>query len=182
MSSLLHRILSSTHARTHDNRGTADTETVRRIVDQLEAMDPARARFLAAFAFVLARVANADLEISREETARMEGIVVEQSGLPEEQAVLVVQIAKAQQRLAGGTENYLVTRELNEIAGREEKLRVLDCMFAVAAADDAITLAEENAIRTVATELGFSHREFSEVRSKYNSQRTILRDLPGENH
>jgi uncharacterized tellurite resistance protein B-like protein len=178
MSSFLHRILASTsRPEPHDKNG--DTETVRRIVGQLEAMDPERARFVAAFAFVLARVANADRDVSQAETQRMEAIVTEQGGLPSEQAVLVVQIAKAQQRLAGGTENYLVTRELNEIADREEKLRILDCLFGVAAADNAITLAEENVIREISTELGFSHHDFSAVRSRYNAQRTILRDLPG---
>ena len=39
-----------------------DTATVRRIAAELEALPPAEARFLAAFAYVLARVARADLE------------------------------------------------------------------------------------------------------------------------
>ena len=41
-----------------------DTETVRKIVTALESMDPDRARFVAAFAFILCRVARADLHIS----------------------------------------------------------------------------------------------------------------------
>jgi len=151
---------------------------VRRIVAELEAMEPGRARWIAAFAFVLARVANADQSISPEETRRMEQAVVEYGGLPEEQAVLAVQIAKSQQRLSGGTENFLVTRELGQIADRAEKERVLHCLFAVSAADDEITLNEENAIRQVATELGFSHREFSAVRSAYNDKRSVLKNLP----
>ena len=36
----------------------ADTQTVRRIVASLEAMDPQRARWIAAFAFLLCRVAR----------------------------------------------------------------------------------------------------------------------------
>ena len=40
-----------------------DTETVRAIVRELEALPPERARYVAAFAFILARVAHADLEI-----------------------------------------------------------------------------------------------------------------------
>lgn len=179
MTTLLRHILSTVQSRSGSEPDRGDTETVRRIVDQLEAMPPDRARYVAAFAFVLARVANADQQISREETARMEAILAQQGGLPEDQAVLVVQIAKSRQRLAGGTENFLVTREFNEIAERDDKLRLLDCLFAVAAADDAVTLPEENAIRAIATELGLSHQEFSEVRSRYNDKRTILRGLPG---
>jgi uncharacterized tellurite resistance protein B-like protein len=179
MVSLLQRFLGLPGADGTAPRGDqADTDTVRRIVRSLEEMTPERARFVAAFAFVLARVANADQHISPEETAHMERVVVEFGGLPEAQAVLVVQIAKTQQRLAGGTENFLVTREFNAIASRDEKERLLHCLFAVSAADDAVTLAEENEVRRVATELGFSHGDFSAVRSRFNDKRTVLKDLP----
>lgn len=176
MGSFFERLLG-TPTDNHANR-SGDTETVRRIVHELESMDPDRARLVAAFAFVLARVANADLDISVDETHRMEKIVVEYGHLPEEQAVLAVQIAKSQQRLSGGTENYLVTRELSEMTDKAEKERILHCLFAVSAADDEITLAEENVIRKIATELGFTHREFSTVRSSYNDKRTVLKNLP----
>ncbi len=35
-----------------------DTDTVRRIVSELDKLDPARARYLAAFAYILSRVAS----------------------------------------------------------------------------------------------------------------------------
>ena len=49
-----------------------DTATVRRIVAKLEAMPPEQARFVASAAYTLARAANADLDISDEETAAIE--------------------------------------------------------------------------------------------------------------
>ena len=45
-----------------------ETATVRRIVARLEAMPPERARLIASAAYTLARAANADLDISDEET------------------------------------------------------------------------------------------------------------------
>ncbi|HZL14711.1 MAG TPA: hypothetical protein VFC97_01240, partial [Verrucomicrobiae bacterium] len=75
-----------------------DTAAVRRIVSQLEAMPPDRARYLAAASYVLARVANSDLVISPEETAFMERTLVEESGVGEAEAVLVVEAAKQQAR------------------------------------------------------------------------------------
>jgi uncharacterized tellurite resistance protein B-like protein len=153
----------------------SDTDTVRRIVGELDRLDPDEARFLAAFAFVLARVANSDSNISVDESRRMEEVVREIGGLTEAQAVLVVQIAKSQQLLKGGTENYLVTREFDRIADREQKERLLHCLFEVSAADEEISLVEENEVKTIATELKFEHKEFSRIRSKYNEQRRILR-------
>jgi uncharacterized tellurite resistance protein B-like protein len=101
---------------------SSDTETVRRIIREVDRLDPSEARYLAAFAFVLARVANSDMEISKDEGRRMEEIVHEIGGLNQAQAGLVVQIAKSQQLLKGGTENYLVTREFNKISDRERSL------------------------------------------------------------
>ena len=156
--------------------GTAsDTETVRRIVAQLNQIDPARARHLAAFAYVLGRVANADLDISDAETKKIVEIVQRLGGLPEEQAVLVAEIANSQNKLFGGTENFLVTREFREIASEQERRHLLDCLFAVSAADDAITGEEEGQIWQIASELGFTHQEYIDARLAYSDKRTVLR-------
>lgn len=154
-----------------------DTETVRRIVAKLEALEPARARWIAAFAYILGRVAHADLDISREETAKMEEIVQQMGELPEDQAVLAVGIAKSQNRLMGHTENFLVTREFAEIASREEREKLLDCLFAVSAADDSISGAEEAQIRQIASELGFSHREYVDARAHWSDKREVMKRL-----
>jgi uncharacterized tellurite resistance protein B-like protein len=150
-----------------------ESETVRKIVGRLEAMPPQKARFLAAFAYILGRVAHADRHFSGEETSAMEGIVRRFGDLPEEQAVLVVQIAKSQNRLFGGTENFLVTREFREISSHDERRQLLDCMFAV-------TSAEESQIRQIASELGFTHREYVKARLAYSDKREVLRPFRDE--
>ena len=151
------------------------TATVRKIVRALEEMEPARARYVAAFAYLLGRVAHADLDVSDEETRRMEEMVMRFGDLPEEQAV--VEIAKSQNRLFGGTENFQVAREFRELASREERRELLDCLFAVSAADETISGEEEAQIRQIAEELGFSHREYVEVRSGYNEKRSVIQRL-----
>ena len=122
-----------------DAEAGGDTDTMRRITSALEAMEPERARFIAAFAATLSRVAHADLDISEDETRVMEEIIVQRGHLPAEQAILVVQIAKSQNKLFGGTENFLVTREFKELATAEQREELLECLFAVSAADDAIS-------------------------------------------
>ena len=84
----------------------ADTETVRKIAAALDRLDPDKARYIAAFAYILSRVARADLQISDAELRTMEQLVQEKGGLPEEQAVMVVQMAKTQSILFGGVENF----------------------------------------------------------------------------
>jgi uncharacterized tellurite resistance protein B-like protein len=167
-----HKILSES--------SSAETETVRKIVNALEGMDPAQARYTAAFAYLLSRVAQADRNISPEETRVMERIIMERSGLPEEQAILVVQMAKTQNRLFGGTENFLVTQEFNEIATREQKMALLHCLYAVSAADQSVSTREDNEIRNISKELLLSHEDFISVRLEYRDYLSVLKNFaPG---
>ena len=99
--------------------------------------------------------------------------------LPEAQAILVVQIAKSQHRLFGGTENFLVTREFREIASDAQRQELLDCLFAVSAADDAISGDEEAQIWQIASELGFAHAEYIKARLAYSDKRTVFRRTDG---
>jgi uncharacterized tellurite resistance protein B-like protein len=52
---------------------------------------------------------------------------------------------------------------------------MLHCLFAVAAADDSISGDEEEQVRRIAKELGFSDREFVDVRSAYNDKREVVK-------
>ncbi len=153
---------------------TPETDTVRKITEALDRLDPDRARYIAGFAYILSRVGRADLKISDRETRAMERIVVEQGGLPEEQAIIVVQIAKTQTKLFGGTENFLVTREFSKMASLDQKLSLLDCLFAVGASEGMINTDEDNEIRQIAEELGLDHRDFIAVRSKHRDQLSFL--------
>ncbi|TDI49990.1 MAG: TerB family tellurite resistance protein [Acidobacteria bacterium] len=165
--------LKSTAPEPQHNRG--ETDTVRKIVARLDGLPEDKARFVAAFAFMLSRVAHADLDISDEETRVMEQIVVEPGGLPEEQATIVVQMAKTQNLLFGGTENYLVAKEFNRIATREQKLSLLHCLFAVGAADDSISATENNVVRQIAEELNLEHADFIAVRSRFREHLAVFR-------
>jgi uncharacterized tellurite resistance protein B-like protein len=148
---------------------SADTETVRKIAAALDRLDPEKARYIAAFAYILSRVARADLRISDEELHEMESLVREKGGLPEEQAVMVVQMAKTQSILFGGVENFLVTREFDKIATREQKIALLHCLFGVSAADNSISSAEDTTIRAIANELHLDHADFIAVKSVYGN-------------
>lgn len=159
----------------HAPAPSADTDSVRRIIASMDQLEPERARYIAAFAFILGRVAYADLEISAEETRAMERLVMERGGLPEGQAVLVVEIAKTQNRLFGSTEDYLVTREFNNFARREQKVALLHCLFAVAAADENISTTEDNEIHQIAAELKIEHPDLIAIRSAYRQYLAVLK-------
>ena len=158
--------------------GDEATATVRKIVATLDQLPPEKARFIAAFAYILSRVARADLMISAEEIAVMERVVREQGGLGEAQAVLIVQMAKTQTILFGGTENFLVTREFDRLATRDEKIGLLRCLFAVSAADDSISTVEDNEVRRISQELHLTHQDFVDARVAYRDKLSVLKPGP----
>lgn len=149
------------------NDAPHDGEAIRRIADQLDALPEDRALHLATFAYVLGRVAHADSHFSDEETYKMQDIVQLIGHIPEAQAVLVVEIAKHQVRMFSGTENYLVTRKFRELSTPKQRLELLECVFAVSASDDSITVVEEGQARQVSSELGLTHEQFVQTRSAY---------------
>src|SRR5262250_667260 len=152
---------------------TEQTEAIRKIVQKLDQLPEQQARYIAAFAFLLSRAARADLHVSDDETAVMERIVMKQGGLPEDLAVVVVQMAKTQNQLFGGTENYLVTREFERMATREQKLALLECLFAVTAADENISNEEDNVINQISSELRLSHNDYIAARSHFRQYLSV---------
>jgi uncharacterized tellurite resistance protein B-like protein len=152
----------------------ADTETVRRIVRELEALAPDRARFLASFAYTLTRAAAADLQISEVEASVIERIVREYGGLPEAQAVLVAEIARTQQLLAGGTEDYVVTRQFRELATPAERIDLLRCCYLVGAADDSISTEESTILQQVAHELDVDRSDVNAIRAEFAGKLSII--------
>lgn len=147
---------------------------VSRIASALERFPRERARYLAAFAYLLSRVARADQYVSDEERQEMLRIVSEH-GLTGEEAGLVVDMARSQSELFGHAEDFVVARELQETATREQKLEILDCLFAVSAADLEISTVEDNEIRRISSELRLTHADFIGVRRNWRRHLGVLK-------
>jgi uncharacterized tellurite resistance protein B-like protein len=105
----------------------------------------------------------------------MERLVVERAHLTPEQARLAVRIATSHGIRHGGTEDFLVTREFAQIADRDQRLALLDCLFELSAADESIVLLEDNEIRRIASELKLEHGDFISARAEYLRHLRVLR-------
>ena len=147
-----------------------ETDTVHRIASQLERLDPEQAKFLASFAYVMARIAHADLHIDESETSEMERAIRDIAKLTESESALVVQIAQSQAKNLGGTQDYVVTRQFRQISSREQRGELLQCLYAVAAADGTISSEESAEIAKIGEELGFTRAESNSLRSHYRDK------------
>ena len=144
------------------------------IEQALAAHGAERARFIACFAYILMRAAKADHHVSDEELQHIGRVIREWAHVDEEQAALIVRIA----REAGhsrGTDDFLISREFERVATREEKLALLDCLFEVAGADAAIGTVEDNEVRRIASELKLEHSDYITVRQRHLGRLNVLR-------
>ena len=154
-----------------------DTATVRRIVAKLEAMPPEQARLIASAAYTLARAANADLDISDDETAAIERELQANEALDEATAVLVTEMAKLQAKTVGGTEDYVVTREFKALADDAQRLVVLRACFAVMAANGSISAEETATVNEIAAELDIDQATLNAVRAEYHEQLSSVQQI-----
>lgn len=154
-----------------------ETATVRRIVARLDAMPPERARLIASAAYTLARAAHADLDISAEETAAIEAELQRERSLDEATAVLVTQMAKLQAKTVGGTEDYVVTRELKALASEAQRLDVLRGCFAISAASGTISAEETAVLNQIADELDIEAASLNAIRADYHDRLSSVQRL-----
>jgi uncharacterized tellurite resistance protein B-like protein len=154
-------------------RETHEIAPLRETLEALDHLEPDRARYLATFAYLLGRVAHADHHVSPEETRAMEALVLDHGQLSQDQAMVVVQLAKTNNLLFGGTANFLVAREFADLATYDQKLALMRCLFALSATDEAISTAEESEIHRIAKELRIDPPDLLALRVAYQ------RHLPG---
>jgi uncharacterized tellurite resistance protein B-like protein len=148
---------------------------LRETLAALDNLEPERARYLAAFAYLLGRVAHADQHFSAAETEGMEALLREHGGLAAEQAMVVAHLARTNNLLFGGTANFLIAREFAGLASYDERMTLMRCLFALAAADAGISVAEESEIHRIASELRIAPPDLTALRVAHKSH------LPGLN-
>jgi uncharacterized tellurite resistance protein B-like protein len=151
-----------------------EPQAMQSLLGQLRDLDVDRARYLAAFAYVLSRVAAADRIIEARELEQMKRILLDEGALPTEQAELVVTLASGLAHEMGGAQDYVVTRRLAELTPRDERERILDCAIQVAAADQRIDGYEEKELRGIAKQLGFSDSRFLQALNRYRDLRSVF--------
>ncbi len=141
-----------------------ETERIRRISSELDALPNEARKFISGYAYILGRVARTDPGLTDAEREIMERAVIEVGKLSEPQAVLVVQIACSIGLLYGATEDYTVTREFARVATREQREALLRASFVVSAADDNVSRTEMAELREIGAELGLDPEEIDTIR------------------
>ena len=165
-----------------DNRAPEDEagDVLRPIAQKLEELAPERARFFAGFAYLLARIAGADLKVREAERGAMEQALQDSAGVDADEAALAVEIASTAMEDLGGSYNFLVAREFGDNSSTEERLALLRCLYTVAAADGLITGDESAEISSIGEEIGLARGDVVALRGEFKDKLAEFRKLPGE--
>lgn len=147
---------------------------------ELEALPLERARFFAAFAYLLARVADADLEVADRERDAIASVLQRHAELNEHDARIVAELAISQAEEIEGSLHNIVSRRFKELSDRNERIQLVDGLFAVAAADDEVSVQEGNEVFRIADELGLERLDVIAVRSRYREKLAEFKKLRGE--
>lgn len=112
---------------------------------------------------LLALIARYSAGVADEERAAMVAVLQSAWSLPPESAELVVEVALTE---GEKLDFYRLTREFAESTTPQERLRFLDALFAVAAADGKASFEEIEEIRLISQGLKLSHQEFIDAKLK----------------
>jgi uncharacterized tellurite resistance protein B-like protein len=113
---------------------------------------------------LMAHVANVDREITTGEFDAMVQALRANWDLTETTAAVVAEVALSE--MTPDVDYFHLMREFFDATTESERVRFLDVLLAVAAADGQVSHDENEAIRSIARGLKLTHRQFAEAKLK----------------
>lgn len=147
---------------------------------QLDALPPEEARFVAAFTYLLARIAGADLRTDDAERDAIAQRLESFAGIDRDRARLLADTAIQAAATYQASDDHLVARAFRDMTEEPERIRLLRCLYAVAAADENISTTEDNEIFEVATAIGVRRIDVVSIRLEFKEHIRTLKPLPSE--
>ncbi|MGD2158663.1 MAG: TerB family tellurite resistance protein [Anaerolineales bacterium] len=118
---------------------------------------------------LMARVAYVDREVHEGEFDAMVKAIRENWEVSDFKSALVAEIAVS--AVTRGLDYHRMSRQFFESTSEAERVKFLDVLFAVADGDGTVTQMEIEEIRTIATVLKLSHRQFIDAKLKIPRER-----------
>jgi uncharacterized tellurite resistance protein B-like protein len=133
-----------------------------------------RAELVAAFAGLLMRVAHADQGVSAAEDAALRRLVREHAGLGPSESEAVAALVTSHAQSITGIDYALLTRAMNEYASPDDKLHLVECLYAIATADDLVSVVEDDQIAAVGRALMLPRAPMLEIRARHRDRLEVV--------
>ena len=132
-------------------------------------------KLITGLAGLLGTVTYADMEMSSVEREQTGTILSARLQLPAEQVTTIQELLRVHRVRLFALEDHVYARLINSVTDRAQRMDLMRLLFALAAADHAISSSEEAALRQVADALKLSHREYVTVRSDFSKFRDVFK-------
>jgi len=117
---------------------------------------------------LMAKVAQTDRKVTDEEFAAMESALQDKWGVEMETAVFITEVAVAE--ITATQDVFRMYREFSTLTTEDERVRFVEALFAVAAADGDVSYEETEEIRTISNGLNLYHHQFIDAKMKVLSK------------
>ena len=118
---------------------------------------------------LMARVAYVDRQVKEDEFEAMVAALENNWGISQAEAALVVEVAVSE--ICRDLDYYRLSREFFESTSPEEQVQFLDVLFAIADGDGYVSHEEIEEIRTIASSLKLTHKQFIDAKLKIPRER-----------
>ncbi|TDJ58958.1 MAG: hypothetical protein E2O42_07470 [Nitrospina sp.] len=121
--------------------------------------------FICLFGALLASVAQVDEHFHEEERKALKKILNERFGFSAKEQQLLIEVTEEQAR--HGFDFYEVVTEFNSRVPYKDRVAAVDCFWAIAAADGAISYEENEEVRRITKAMHIPHQIFKESKKKF---------------
>lgn len=137
--------------------------------------DDITVRIVASTAALLLCVAYADLDYTSEEEEVLCEMLSKVRGLSEADVTVIAHVLRQHTVTIASAESTVYARELLQLTEEDFRLKVLDVLIDVAAADDEICIAETNMLRNIAKALGLSQQHYNASQVRHRDKLAVLK-------
>lgn len=155
----------------NENNHSFESRLHQKITSQLPNAPEQEILLVACLSGLLARVAYCDFKLHENETEIIKSALSKWSDLEEQDINAITQISIEEVQDLSGLENHKYCHPLIDILTIEQRYKILESLFAVAAADGEVEHNETEEIRQVANSLRLEHHYFISAKA------TVLESL-----
>jgi uncharacterized tellurite resistance protein B-like protein len=137
--------------------------------------DDVTVRIVASTAALLLCVAYADLDYTIDEEEVLCEMLSQVRGLSEADVTVIAHVLREHTVSIASAESTAYARELLDLTETDFRLKVLDVLVDVAAADDEICVNETNMLRSIAKALGLSQEEYNASQARHRDKLAVLK-------
>lgn len=149
---------------------------VKELQSELSELSESKQIEVTCIAGLFARVAYVDFEIDPNELVKISSILNEWTELTPDVVDKITQTAIKHIKELAGLENHLYLYPLRDVINRDQRFKIVEALFAIAAADGNVENLESEEIRVICTGLELSHQHFISARAKVVSSLGALKN------